>query len=170
MGRFLSIPILLLAAVLHGTLIPQIRIGNGAPDLIFLLVIAWAMNSEIEEGVIWAFVGGIAQDLQSIAPLGISTFGMLIIVFGISGLAQRVYGISSLIFSLIAIAIFGTLFHQLILMILLWLTGHSISWGEDITNVVAPTIFYNLVLILPIYWFVRRIQRRAIRPQRGTLS
>jgi len=170
MGRFLSLPIMLIVASLHGTLIPQIRIAEGGPDLIFLLVIAWAMNAELEEGVIWAFVGGITQDLQSAAPLGVSTLGMLIIVFGISGLAQRIYGIGGLIFSLIALAIFGTLFHQIILMILLWLTGYSIAWGADITNVVVPTIFYNLILILPIYWLVRRIQRRVIRPQRGTLS
>ena len=63
MGNFLSIPLLGVAAALQASLMPQIRLLGGEPDLVFLLVIAWAINRELEDGVIWAFVGGILLDL-----------------------------------------------------------------------------------------------------------
>ena len=161
MGRFLSLPILIIAAALQATVIPQIRLLGGGPDLIFLLVLAWSIDADLEEGVIWAFVGGILQDLMSFAPLGTTSFGLLILVFAIGGLGRQVYQIGFIL--LIGLVLFGTLFHQLVLMVILFLTGHNIAWLTDLAYVVAPTIFYNLLFILPIYWFVRRTQRRLAR-------
>lgn len=162
MGKFfLSIPIFIIISAIQATVIPQIRLLGGGPDLIFLMVLSWSINADLEDGVIWAFVGGIAQDLQSIAPIGTSSFGLLILVFGIGGLGRQVYRIG--FFLLIGLVIFGTLFHQLVIIFILWFTGHSIDLFTDLAYVVAPTIFYNLLLILPVYWFVRRFQRRITR-------
>ncbi len=165
MGRFLSVPILLIAAILQATFVPQIRLLNGGPDLVFLLVIAWSINAEVEESVLWAFVGGISVDLLSAAPTGTSTLGMLLVVFAISGIGRQVYRIGFIL--LIGVTLAGTLVQQLITMIILWFTGWSINWFADVALIVAPTMFYNLMLILPVYWFVRRVQRRV---QRDILS
>jgi rod shape-determining protein MreD len=158
MGNFLSIPILLFAAVLQATLVPQIRLLGGGPDLVFLLVLAWAINSNLETGVVWAFVGGMMQDIMSAAPLGTSVLGMLILVFAISGLGQQVYRIGFI--ALVGLVLLGTLMQQIIVMIMLVLAGFVIEWSLSLTYVVAPTLLYNLVFVWPIYWFVRRVQRR----------
>lgn len=158
MGRFLSVPFLIIAAALQASFVPQIRLLGGGPDLVFLLVVAWSINSELEEGVVWAFVGGIAQDLLSAAPSGSSVMGLLVLVFAISGLGRQVYRIG--IATLIGLVLAGTLAQQIILMIILALSGFRVEWLTDFSYVVAPTIFYNLILIWPVYWFVRVVQRR----------
>lgn len=158
MGRFLSVPFLIIAAALQASFVPQIRLLGGGPDLVFLLVLAWSINSELEEGVVWAFVGGIAQDLLSAAPSGSSVMGLLILVFAISGLGRQVYRIGFV--TLIGLVLVGTLVQQIILMIILALSGFRIEWLTDLSFVVAPTIFYNLIFIWPVYWFVRIVQRR----------
>ena len=161
MGNFLSVPILALAAILQASVVPQMRILGGGPDLVFLLVLAWAINAKLESGVVWAFVGGIMQDLMSAAPLGTSVVGLLLLVFAISGLGQQVYKIGFIM--MIALVLFGTLAQQVIIMLVLAFSGFTMQWGHNLTFVIAPTILYNLVLIWPVYWFVLRMQQRVSR-------
>jgi rod shape-determining protein MreD len=157
-GSFISLPILALAAVLQATFVPQIRFAGGGPDLVFLIVLSWAINCQLGEGIIWALVGGIMQDLLSAAPLGTSAVGMVIIIFIISGLNQQVYRVG--FFLLSAMILLGTAFQQLIVMLILWLTGFNIVLPFDLSYVVAPTIVYNFILIWPVYFIMRRIQKR----------
>ena len=43
MGNYIGIPILILAAILNATVMPELRVGGGAPDLVFLLVVSSAL-------------------------------------------------------------------------------------------------------------------------------
>lgn len=164
MSNWLSLPVLALAAILQSTFVPQIRILGGGPDLVFLFVLAWAFNARIENGVTWAFVGGILQDLLSAAPTGASAIGMILIVFAINLINRQVYGVSAAVIAAMVLA--GTLLQQIILMIILRLSGFVIHPIESFSFVVVPTMAYNFVLIWPIYLFVRRIQKRYTRDGR----
>lgn len=158
MGNFLSLPVLLVAAALQASVVPQIRLLGGGPDLVFLLVLAWSINADIEESVVWAFVGGIAYDLLSAAPTGATTLGLLLVVFAVSGLGRQVFRIG--FFLLIGLVLAGTLVQQLVFVFVLLFAGHSVNILFDLAYVIAPTMFYNLLFIWPVYWFVRRTQRR----------
>ncbi|RMF80623.1 MAG: rod shape-determining protein MreD [Chloroflexi bacterium] len=159
MGSYLSLPILVLAAILQATLIPQIRIEGGGPDLVFLLVLAWAIKSSLDEAVVWAFVGGIAQDSMSAAPLGTSILGMIVIVFVVNIIGRQIYNVS---LPLIAIfTLFGSIFQQTVIVIIIIIAGFEVRLTDNFSYVIVPTIIYNLVLIWPVYWLVRRIQRRV---------
>jgi rod shape-determining protein MreD len=160
MGHYLSIPILALAVVLQSTFVPQIRIFGGQPDLPFLLVLAWSVNSRLEESVTWAFVGGVLGDLLSAAPLGASTAGMLLVVFVIEWIQNQVFRIG--LISLLALVALGTLVQKVLFVIIVGLSGFPVQPLELLTYVILPTVAYNLIFILPVYWFVRRVQRRFI--------
>lgn len=173
MGNFLSIPILALAAALQASIVPQFSFLGGRPDLVFLLVIAWSVNRPLEQGIVWAFVGGIMKDLISAAPLGTSALGMVIVVFGVYGIRRQLYSVG--LFSLIWIALLGSVFQQIITRLILLFTSLQPAYfaqfsldvlAEDLTYVIMPTVVYNLVVIFPVYWFVRRIQRRLERSRR----
>jgi rod shape-determining protein MreD len=157
-GSFISIPFLALAAVLQATFVPQIRFGGGGPDLVFLMVISWSINASLNESLVWALVGGITQDLLSAAPLGTSAVGMVVIVFFISGLNQQVYRVGFMLLS--AMVLLGTTFQQFAVIVVLAVTGHNIVLPFDLSYVVAPTIVYNFILIWPVYFVMRRIQKR----------
>ena len=104
-------------------------------------------------------------DLLSAAPTGASVLGMLLVIFGISGIGQQVYNIGILL--LAGSVVFGTIIKQIVLFFILTLAGFEIDWLVAATYIIAPTIIYNLALIWPIYWFIRRIQRRINRPETG---
>jgi rod shape-determining protein MreD len=158
MGNYLSIPILALAAALQATFVPQIRLLGGGPDLVFLIVLAWSVNINLEGGITWAFVGGILQDLFSAAPTGTSAVGLIMLVFAVNQLARQVQRVGVVL--LLGLSLAGTLFQQIMMILLLGLFGFNVDLIGDLNDVVLPTMLYNLVLILPVYWFIRRIQRR----------
>lgn len=152
---------LVVAAALQAGALQAIRLLGGSPDLVFLLVVSWSINSDLDEAVIWAFVGGIMLDLLSYNPTGTSVMGLLVMVFAVSGLGQQVYRVGFVI--LVGLVLTGTVLQDIISMVILALIGHPIDWVTSLTFVTTPTAFYNLIFIWPIYWFVRRIQRRVAR-------
>lgn len=158
MSGYLSIPILAFAAILQATLLPQISLTGGGPDLVFLLVLSWAIDTDLIKGVTWAFVGGIMLDLMSAMPLGTSSIPLLVLVFAISGIGGQIYRLG--LGLLLSMAVGGTLFQQITLMTLSMLLGYSVNWSQELTSIVIPTMFYNLILIVPTYWLVRSIQRQ----------
>ncbi len=173
MGRYLSIPILGLAAAMSSSIIPQVLsffvillsdiipfIANtrGQLSMVMLLVVAWSIRSDLTGSFAWAFVGGIAMDLLSILPVGTSSFALILIVFVVNTISTQIYRIN--IVMILAISLLSTLFMQFFTYQILIILGNSYNLLGLIRLVLIPTLFYNLVAIIPIYGFVRFIQHR----------
>lgn len=157
MAHTLSLPVLVLAILLQTTFMPQIRIFGGQPDLVLLVVLAWAIYSRLEVNVTWAFVGGIASDVMSAAPTGASVIGLLCMVFFIDRVKEQLFGVNIVI--VMALTLLGTVVQQTIFLMVLAFSGFSVRLVEQFFYVMLPTLIYNVVFIIPIYMFVRRIQR-----------
>ncbi len=158
MGSFLSLPILALAAVLQASVMPQIRFWDGAPDLVFLCVLSWSVHAPLEEGVTWAILGGVMQDLLSVAPVGLSSIGLILVVFGVHYLSRQVQRVGLL--WLIALVLGGSLFQQMMVWLLFALLGFTMNFIDDFDFVIIPTIIYNLGFVWPVYGVIRLIQRQ----------
>ncbi|MDX2161247.1 MAG: rod shape-determining protein MreD [bacterium] len=165
MGHWVSLPILAFAAILQSTFIPQIRIFGGQPDFVVLFVVCWTVLSRLEEGITWAFVGGILSDLLSAAPVGTSIVGLIFVVFLVERLKGQIVSINLFVlFGLTLIAVLIQMFTQ---MIIIALAGFTIRPLEQFFYVIVPSLAYNLAFIAPAYWFIRRI-KRAFTPGRRT--
>jgi rod shape-determining protein MreD len=165
MSNWLSLPILAIAAMLQATFMPQIRVFGGAPDLVFLCVLAWSVNAPLETAVAWSFAGGIIKDILSASPTGASTLGMLVLVFGITLIQRQIYHISLAVIA--GLVLVGTLIQQVTLMLVLIASGFTINPFENFTYVILPTMAYNLLFIWPIYWLMRRLQKRFTKDSRA---
>ncbi|MCY4537722.1 MAG: rod shape-determining protein MreD [Chloroflexi bacterium] len=173
MGRYLSVPVLVLATALSASILPQLvgfgvgLLGNVTPilnnsrgqlSLVMLLVLAWSIRSDLLSGFVWALVGGVLLDLYSATPIGTSSAALMIIVYAANGAAQKLYRMR--IVTLLAMTLFATLFFQAYTYFAILLLGLSYDILMVIRLVFIPTIIYNLVGALPIYAIVRLIQRR----------
>ena len=168
MGSFLALPILVLAVAVQATVAPQIRFWDGAPDLIFLLVLAWSIHAPLEESVTWALLGGILQDLLSVAPVGLSSVGLVIIVFAVYSMSRQFQRVG--VFLLAGLTLAGSLFQQLSVWLLFAMLGFTVNFLDDFNFVIIPTIIYNFALIWPVYVFVRLVQWRLASPGRRMVS
>ncbi len=164
MGAFLSLPLLALAAVIQASVIPHIRVLGGGPDLVFLMVLTWSVHAPLEQGVVWAFTGGLLQDLLSAAPLGMSVVGLVLVVFMVHAAQRQVYSINLPLLAGLLLA--AVVVQQAALLALLLLTGLRLDIVRDLNYVVFPTLIYNLVAFWPVYWLLRRVQRRYATDRR----
>ncbi len=158
MGRYLSLPILAFCVVLQSSILPQIRIASGQPSLVLLFVLAWSLNAELDDALFWAVTGGIMQDLMSQAPLGTSSLSLVMIAFVANSIRRQVYSVN--IVMLLGLVLAGTIVFQVTSLLILAMVGMPYGLIEMIRNVLIPTLFYNLLLIYPVYFIVRWIQRR----------
>jgi rod shape-determining protein MreD len=166
MGSFLSVPIMMLVAALQVTVMPQISFLGGRPDLVLLVVVSWALNSTLEQAVLWAFVGGICRDLLSSAPIGTSIIGLILIIFAIHAVREQLFSVG--IFTLIWVSLVGTVIQEFCVLIVLLVSGfqpefaNQLGYGiiiDQFRLFMVPTIVYNLIGIIPVYIIVRIIQR-----------
>lgn len=155
MTRYIGIPILILAAILDATVMAEFRIGNGAPDLVFLLVISWALLANLRDAMFWAVVGGVAQDMFSVAPLGASALGLVVVVF----LSDLAFGQISRRNILIPplVALVGTVIYHLGIILALQMVSISVPLTRGLVYVTVPTLVYNTILIIPVFRLVARI-------------
>ncbi len=168
MSNYFGIPILALAAVLNATVMAELRLGGGAPDLVFLLVVCWALLADVRGALVWAVVGGVMQDMLSVAPLGASSLGLVIVVFAIDSLLAPDDRVSLVAPPVVAAG--GTLVYHLALLIVLRMFGEvAVPVGQGLYYVTVPSMIYNTLLILPTLRIMAAIYRGS-QPQRPRLE
>lgn len=173
MGRYLSIPILGLAAALTASIVPHAvdflfaLLSNITPlfnntrgqlHLVMLFVICWSIRAELNESLIWGIFGGVALDLLSILPVGTTSFALVLLAFAINGVAQQLMRVRW-IFLLIATPI-ATLLLTAYTLVVLALLGNTYELLAVTRLIVIPTMLLNLVAVMPVYALVRLLQRR----------
>jgi rod shape-determining protein MreD len=169
---YLVIPFLALIALTEATVLPQLRVANTQPDLMLLVIGAWSLRRGVEEGAVWAFIGGIFLDLLSAGPTAGYLFALLAasLVLGIdpsTGLARRQaqpVGGNPLV--LIVGVILGTLIYHVVLLAALQLASYPVDWLDALTRVIAPHLLFNLALMPFAYrglgWLERRTRREEL--------
>ncbi len=171
------IPFLTLVALVEATVLPYLRVGGIQPDLMLLVVGVWSLRRGVEEGAVWAFIGGLALDLLSAGPFTTFMFALLAVslVWGVdpaTGTGRRQgQGFGDNPLALIVSTVLATLVFHTTLLAALQLAqgaGRSVGWLDAGKRVIAPRIIFNLVLIPLVYQFLGRLDRR-ISPRELTL-
>lgn len=164
MGYYVGLIILTLFAVLQNSILPDFRLLEGQPELVMLAVLAWAWHANDGEAMFWAVIGGIMQDvLNPIIPTGLSTITFVVTILVLKTITQNFYQFS--IFALLALVSVATVMHHILVFAWLRLQAYPIDILDYSQNFTIPTLGFNLLIILPLYWLLRRIQKRVPRQQ-----
>lgn len=159
MSLLLGFPLMLMAALLQATILPRLRILGGQPDLVTLIVLAWSILDREQEGMVWAFVGGICLDLLSGTPLGISSLAMVPIAYAV-GLTELTVYRNNYLLPVALAALCGLGYHVIIVLALGILFNLSLSWPFSFFYVTLPSIFFDVFLIIPVLWLLQPIYLR----------
>ena len=166
LGRYLSIPVLFIAIILQTTVIPEIRVARGGPDLILMMVVSWGLLTDLDEGFWWAIVGGIYQDLSSGLPTGVSALALVIIVF-LNKLALGTIERTNIFVPPLVIAVTTVLYHLLLIAALAAL-NRPVPILPSLAEVTLPTVIFNFVLMVPMFRLMGAIFE-ASRPRSVSL-
>ena len=146
---YFGLPILTLAAVIDAGVMVQLRYLNGQPSLLLILVISWGLLNELRDALPWAVMGGAIADLLSVAPTGSTSLGLvlaLILIYGVFGKISR----RNLIIPPIAVGV-GTVITQLVVMLILILSGWGVPVTDAILRWILPSMLFNFVGVLFVF-------------------
>lgn len=161
---YVAIPLMALLTILQTAVLPHLTILGLAPQLPFLVALSWALVRGLEEGLGWAFIGGLFLDMFSITPIGVSSLAFMVGIIAVLWI-ERALPASRVILPVV-LALLATFVSLLVLVVMLRFSG----WPGSLQQItlLLPLTILHAVLILPVYWLVYRLDRRA-RPRRVEL-
>ena len=147
MAYLVGVPLLVILAILQATVLANMRLLDGAPDLILLAVVAWALTGRTRQAMTGGLIGGLLIDLLSGLPLGVTAIVLVVVVYLVSLTVGRFWE-AHLLMPLTTVLWSSLLYHGLSLAVLLVL-GLSVDPVYALGRVILPSTFLNLLLALP---------------------
>jgi rod shape-determining protein MreD len=159
MNAYWTFALLIVLVLLQASVVPQISASGVRPDLVLIAVTAWSLLRGAEEGMLWALIAGVAMDIVSGAPFGMSTLPLLLVSFG-AGLSQRGIFRFDLVIPILIIPV-ATLIYRAAMLAWLKAFGWPVTWGEGLRPIILPTIVINTLMMPVVYWLLRLVSRRS---------
>jgi len=151
----IGIPLLLFEAVLQSAVFARLPLFGGTLNIVLLTVLSWNLLAERSDGLGWAFAGGLFADLLSAGPMGASIIALLAVGY-VAGLTEGRLWRTHILLPL-ASALLGTVAFHLIYLVTLTVTGYAANVADQIAYITFPSVFLNMLGILPLYWIIRRL-------------
>ncbi len=152
---YVAIPVMLGLSLLQTAVLPHFSFFHLSPQLPLLVALAWGMLRGMDEGIIWAFIGGICMDLFSITPIGLTALGYVVAVTAVLWLQQALppgHIILPLLLAAVATAIY-------LIINILFLRLFNLIANLQVMTTLWPLILLNTATMLPIYWLFYGLDR-----------
>ena len=160
---YLVVPLLVAVAILQSTLVSHFRIWGVFADLPLLVVASWSLLRGPRDGLIWGFIAGVILDLFSGAPFGAATFGLMAAGF-LAGLGHSTVFRSQLFLPLL-VMLLATVVYDMLFLLVVWISGHSVSWLDSLFHLVLPSAILNAILTPVVFLITRWLNTRFGREE-----
>ncbi len=150
-------------AIVESSLLPLTLGAALRPNLTLVICAAWAAIRG-DEGFVWALGGGLLLDLQSSAPFGMHTAGLMI-GNTLAALLDRAPIPIPILRTLNWVLVTTVVYHVTALAVL-GLTNRTFDISIGFTTVVLPNLAANLILAIPAYVVLTRLQMRLREQER----
>lgn len=159
---YIGFPLLMIIAVLDATVMKLFQMWGGAPNLMLMVIISWALVADLREGLTWAVIGGIFRDLLSVAPTGSSALAFVLMVIAIDTFLPKL-GWRNVVIP--PIAVFAASFvYYVVLSVMLRLGGYSLPFFYGLTYISLPSAVMNTILMFFVYRLIAGVNE-FVRPQ-----
>ena len=148
------IAVIVTALLLQTTVFPTITLLGVKPELLYLVTVVFAALRGPEEGALFGFIGGLAQDFLLNMPKGITALTLTILGYTV-GLARQYITSPSPLLPAVLVALGtagGVAFHQWVAFLL----GEEEGPFGYVAKVVLLTAVYGAVLTPIFYPILRR--------------
>ncbi|PJF36698.1 MAG: rod shape-determining protein MreD [Candidatus Thermofonsia Clade 1 bacterium] len=166
MGRYFSLSIVLIGALMQATIVPEVRIGESAPDLVLLLAVSWTLLAGLSEGLLWASAGGLLQDWLSGLPSGTTALALLAAAMSVNLLAGQRTRRNLLLAALLAAP--STFIYHGALIALLLIIRRPVEIGYTLQYITLTNALFNTAAMPLIFFGLGRLYA-AFYPKRVRL-
>jgi len=153
--------LLFLAVVLQLSIMAQITILGGHPNLLLVTLVCIALLRGAMFGAVAGFCAGLLADTGVFGTLGFTALLLTLAGYWVGRYGETT-GRDRAHAPVLSIAVI-TFLYQVAALVLRYMLGQNAPRGENFTGIV-PTILLNLILTWPVY----ALTRRLLRPQEWT--
>ena len=147
----------IVAALLETTVMPEVAIFGVQANLLLTLAVTATVIMGIEDGLVWAFVGGLLVDMLTPArPVGATTFVLLVAV-GLAAAGTRFVGQTRAAALLLVFVL--TWAYHLLLLATLALTEGVAAGSIDFQHLFGAAVL-NTLLAIPFVALFVLLERR----------
>jgi len=148
----------LIAALIETTVLPELPIAGTQADLVLALAIVATMVLGPEDGLVWAFVGGLMLDMLIPArPIGATTLSLLLVV-GAAALVAHAVGRNHRLPAVLATFALTWLFHIVLVGVLILTEGMALTVFEP--RLVLAAAVMNTIVAVPATVVLAAVARR----------
>ena len=151
--------VLVALALVESSWGPLISVAGVHPDLVLVAVIGWTVLRGTSEGLLWAVIGGLCLDLLSSGPFGLAVIPLVLVSLVARLGYSRMFGGQIVLPLLLAFPL--SVIYYLVYTSLLYLWGHPIAWGVNLTHIVLPASALNIGAMLVLFPLLRYLHRRS---------
>lgn len=157
-AAFTALWLMPVLALLQTSVMSHFTVRGAVANIMLIAVVDWGILRGPDEGMLWAFVGGLCLDVFSGWPFGTSTVALVIVASIVSlggGTFIRTHALLP-----VGAVFFATIMYYLIAMFILESTQHNVDWLTAVGGLVMPAALYNALLNVPGYSLMRRLEAR----------
>jgi rod shape-determining protein MreD len=151
--------VLFVAAIVQVTLLAQIDVFHGAPDLVLVTLVSIALLRGTIFGAIAGFAVGLVVDTATLQTLGVTSLLLTIAGYWIGRYGETT-GRDRTHAPFVSVAVV-TFLYSLGALILHYMLGDNVSASRVLLDAFPFELIFNLILALPVYALCRRLFRRA---------
>lgn len=155
-----------LAAVIQVSIFSSVDVLGGTPDFLLVLLIAVALLRGSVTGAMLGFLAGIVADVATLSPLGTTSLLLTLVGYWVgrygetTGRDRRRAPYLAVLLVTILYAIAAFLLHVVL--------GEPVSARGVFFEATPPELLWNLVLVVPLSWLVRKLVRPSERSERAS--
>ena len=163
MTLYVVVPLLVVVAILQTTVVPQLTVWDASANLPLLVVVSWSLLRGSREGMIWAFIAGLAVDLLSGAPFGAATLSMIAVGF-LAGLGHATVFRAYIALPLV-VMFAATVVYDLLFLLVVRLSGYPVDWLDSLLRLILPSALLNAILMPIVFVLMRLLNQRFGREE-----
>lgn len=149
MSYYLGPLLVTMMALMEASVLPLFRVYDLQPNLTLVLLIAWLIVRGANEAFVLAPIGALMLGLVGGAPLGTALLALapLALLQELRGSQLREGGFVAAVGFTVVMSLFFNYVHLAVFS----LQGQGGDWLIASTQIILPTVFLNVLLLLPVY-------------------
>lgn len=140
--------------LVQATLLPRVRFLGAQPNLLLVLVVSWSLVSGVAEGLVFAFLAGLAMDVVAGLPLGTSPLALMPVCF-LAVIGRNSVYVNNIWLPVLLVAL-ATPLEGWLMLFLRQLHGVPVDWAGASSRVILPALVLNVLLTIIVVRLMRR--------------
>jgi hypothetical protein len=153
LATIIALPLFGLLVIFQTAIVSRLPLLQGSADVVMLVIIAWALQEQVQTAWQWSLVAGLMVGFVSSLHFSIPLISYLGITWLALAIRRRIWRFPIIIMFLVTFI--GTLLNHTLSASIVSFRTTDFPWLEAFQVITLPSLLLNILLAAPIYAIIR---------------